>query len=553
MSANRVLIAGAGPVGLTLALDLAWRGVGSCILDPLLDVHPHPRAISIGVRSMEHFRRLGLDRKVIDAGVPRARALDVIYLTRMCGREIFRFPIPSIDALARDGDALAAETPEIAASPYYKTWTAQAPLERLLRREVAAAPLITTRYGWRLDSFAETDDGVTAEIVDTASGRREVVATPYLIGCDGASSTVRSRLGIAMSGRGTLGDAVGLYFRAPDLAERLGPRPGVMYWILAPGCGGVIYTIDGGDEWVFNRYFAPDETGTAGDPVALIRRALGAPIDIEVLSAQSWSPRQLVADRYGTRRVFLAGDACHLFVPTGGFGMNTGIGDAVDLAWKIAARLAGWSGANLLASYEAERRPIGLYNTREAADNYDKSGALFAVPAALEAAGAAGAAARASVAALLPPKIKHFAPIGVHLGYRYENSPIIVPDGTPPPAMESANYTPTARPGHRAPHAWIGPGQSTLDLYGRGFTLLRLGESKADVGGLAAAAQRAHLPFAIVDLEAAAVTDLYEAKLVLVRPDGHVAWRGDAPPLDREALIDRVRGASPPPSGTVIR
>lgn len=543
MSANRVLIAGAGPVGLTLALDLASRGVASCIVDPLLDVHPHPRAISIGVRSMEHFRRLGLDQKVIDAGVPRARALDVIYVTRMCGREIFRFPIPSIDALERDGETLAAQTPEIAASPYYKTWTAQAPLERLLRREVAAAPTVMTRYGWRLDSFAEKDDRVTAQIVHAATGRREAVDASYLIGCDGAGSTVRSRLDIAMSGRGTLGDAVGLYFRAPGLAERLGPRPGVMYWILASGCGGVIYTIDGGDEWVFNRYLAPGEAGTQDDPVALIQRAVGAPLDIELLSAQSWLPRQLVADRYGTCRCFLAGDACHLFVPTGGFGMNTGIGDAVDLAWKIAARLAGWGGANLLASYEAERRPVGLYNTCEAADNYDKSGALFMVPAALEAEGAAGDAARASIAALLPPKIKHFAPIGVHLGYRYENSPIIVPDGTAPPPMETASYTPTTRPGHRAPHAWIAPGRSTLDLYGRGFVLLRFGATKDDVGGLAAAARCARVPFEIVDLDAAAATDLYETKLVLVRPDGHVAWRGDAPPMDAEGLIERVRGA----------
>lgn len=542
MKASQVLIAGAGPVGLTLALDLAWRGVASCLLDPLLEVHPHPRAISIGVRTMEHFRRLGLDQKVIDAGVPRSRALDVVYMTRMGGREIFRFAIPSIDALARDGAVLAAQTPEIAASPYYKTWTAQAPLERLLRREVAAAPLITTRYGWRLDAFTETDAGVTAQIVDTASGRSERVDASYLIGCDGAGSTVRNRLGIAMSGRGTLGNAIGLYFRAPGLAERLGKPLGVMYWILAPGCGGVIYTIDGGDEWVFNRYLAAGEAGTPDDPVALIQRALGMPVEIELLSAQSWLPRQLVADRYSTHRCFLAGDACHLFVPTGGFGMNTGIGDAVDLAWKIAARLSGWGGAHLLASYEAERRPVGIYNTAEAADNYDKSGALFAVPAALEAEGAVGDAARAAIAALLPPKIKHFAPIGVHLGYRYADSPIIVPDGTALPPMENASYTPTTRPGHRAPHAWIGRGQSTLDLYGRGFTLLRFGAMKANTAGLAAAAASAHVPLSIVDLDDGAAAELYETKLVLVRPDGHVAWRGDAPPRDPDAVIECVRG-----------
>ena len=534
-----VLIAGAGPVGLTLALDLAWRGVDCLLVEPLMAVQRHPRAISIGVRTMEHFRRLGLDQKTIDAGVPRSRTLDVVYTTRMLGREIFRFAIPSIDALARDAPRLAMETPEIAASPYYKTWTAQAPLERMLRAEVARSRRIATRYGWRLDSFAEHEDRVAAELVETATGQRHEVTAPYLVGSDGASSTVRAGLGIALSGRGTLGEAAGFYFRAPDLAARLGTSPGVMYWILAPGCSGVVYTIDGGDEWVFNRYYGAGESATEDDPVALIRRAIGADLAIELLSALPWQPRQLVADRYGSRRCFLAGDACHLFVPTGGFGMNTGIGDAVDLAWKIAACLAGWGGTKLLASYEAERRPVGLYNTAEAAENYDRSGAI-PVPAAIEAEGPDGDAARATVAATLPPKIKHFAPIGVHLGYRYENSPLIVPDGTPPPPLDPVRYVPTARPGHRAPHAWIVPGKSTLDLFGAGFTLLRFGGTTGEA--LVEAARDAHMPFSVVDIADRAIAVLYESRLVLVRPDGHVAWRGDAAPEDARFVIDRVRG-----------
>ncbi len=537
-----VLIAGAGPVGLTLALDLAWRGVRSVLVEPLSEVHPHPRAISIGVRTMEHFRRLGLDQKVIDAGVPRSRALDVIYVTRMLGREIFRFPIPSIDALEHERDALAREVPEIAASPYYKTWTAQSPLERMLRAEVARSPLIETRYGWSLCSFEESAAGVVATIIEATSGRQEQIAAQYLVGSDGANSTVRGGLGIRMSGRGTLGEAVGLYFKAPALARRLGSRPGVMYWILAPGCGGVIYTIDGGDEWVFNRYFAPGEAATTEDPIPLIQRAIGAEIPIELLSAQKWLPRQLVADRYQSERCFLAGDSCHLFVPTGGFGMNTGIGDAVDLAWKIAARLEGWGGKNLLASYEAERRPIGLYNTREAADNYDKSGTIFAVPETLEEASTAGDAARAALAALLPPKIKHFAPIGVHLGASYEKSPLIVDDGSPPVPFDPVRYTPSARPGQRAPHAWIAPGKSILDLFGRGFTLLRFGGERSGET-LQAAARAAKLPLTIADIAGEAAARLYERRLVLVRPDGHVAWRGDSLPGDTAALIDRVRGA----------
>ena len=540
MKQVHVLIAGAGPVGLTLAIDLAWRGIPSLLVEPLVTVHPHPRAISIGVRTMEHFRRLGLDQKTIDAGVPRRRALDVIYVTRLLDREVFRFTIPSIDELARDGEALAAATPEIAASPYYKTWTAQSPLERMLRAHAATLPVIETRYGWKLDRFTESDDGVTATIIDIASGKTETIAASYLVGCDGANSVVRNGLGIALSGRGTLGEAAGLYFRAPDLDARLGRRPGVMYWALAPGSAGVLYTINGGDEWVFNRYFAEGESASSDNPIALIQAAVGADVKIELLSAQNWLPRQLVADRYGSKRCFLAGDACHLFVPTGGFGMNTGIGDAIDLAWKIEATLAGWGGTKLLASYETERRPIGLYNTLEAADNYDKSGTIFAVPDAIEDDGPEGDAARNAVAALLPPKIKHFAPIGVHLGYRYEGSPLIVPDGTPAPPIETASYTPSARPGHRAPHAWIAPGHSTLDLFGRGFTLLRFNGERGDA--LITAAHDAGLPLAVHDIVDPAIALLYERHLVLVRPDGHVAWRGDETPHDANALIEAIRG-----------
>ncbi len=537
-----VLIAGAGPVGLTLAADLAWRGIASLIVEPLVAVHPHPRAISIGVRTMEHFRRLGLDQKTIAAGVPRDRPLDVVYCTYMLGREIFRFPIPSIAELERRDEALAKSVPEIAASPYYKTWTAQAPLERMLRAHIAQLPDCDVRYGWRLDSFTETGDAVTARLVENASGRDETVSARYLAGCDGANSVVRTGLGIALAGRGTLGEACGIYFRAKDLDRRLGRRRGVMYWILAPGCTGVIYTIDGRDEFVFNRYFAAGETAEPGDAAALVRRAIGAEIEIEILSVQNWLPRQLVAERYGSARCFLAGDACHLFVPTGGFGMNTGIGDAVDLAWKLEATLNGWGGAMLLPSYEIERRPVGLHNTLEAADNYDKSGDIFVLPATIDDDGAAGEAARAAIAAKLPPKIKHFAPIGVHLGYRYENSPIIVPDGTPAPAFESASYTATARPGHRAPHAWIGKDRSTLDLFGRGFCLMNFAPP-IETSGLGNAAAAIGMPLTGIMLDDPAITALYGSRLVLVRPDGHVAWRGDEVPADPRALIDRVRGA----------
>ena len=275
-----------------------------------------------------------------------------------------------------------------------------------------------------------------------------------------------------------------------------------------------------------------------------MQRALGERLDIDILSVQNWLPRQLVAGRYGSRRVFLAGDACHLFVPTGGFGMNTGIGDAADLAWKIAAVEEGWGGEQLLSTYDTERRPVGQFNTLEAADNYARSGDLFDVSPDLEADSAAGDAARGALAARLPPKIKHFAPIGVHLGYRYEGSPLIVPDGTPEPALETANYTPTARPGHRAPHAWLADGRSLLDCFGRGFVLLRLGADAPASEAMSGAASGTGVPLSVVTVKDAKVASLYERRLVLVRPDGHVAWRADTEPENAATLMARVAGQS---------
>ncbi len=537
-----VVIAGAGPVGLTLAAELAWRGLRCIVVDPQIEVNPHPRAISIGVRSMEHFRRLGLDQRVIDAGVPRNQALDVVYVTRMLGEEIHRFSIPSINALKADAAALAQSIPETTASPYYKTWTAQAPLERMLRAHVEASPLIELRLGWRIETFRQDSGGVDIELVEEASGQGKTVRTQYLAGCDGAKSAVRTGLGIKLTGRGTLGIALGLYFRAPALRAALGRNAGVMYWPLAPGCGGTIYTIDGGDEWVFNRYFKSEEEARQQNPQQLIQAAIGGDIDVEIISALEWLPRQLVAESYGEGRVVLAGDACHLFVPTGGFGMNTGIGDTADLAWKIAAVLQSWGSPALVGTYDSERRPIGTRNTLEAADNYARSGDIFAHAIDIETPGATGAAARRALAEKLPPKIKHFAPIGVHLGYHYEGSPIVVSDATRAPPHDAASYTPTARPGHRAPHFWLREGFSTLDMFGRGFVLLCFGVDGAKGEPMLAAARKTGVPMRLERIDNAAAAQLYERRFVLVRPDGHIAWRSDDMPADASQIIATICG-----------
>jgi hypothetical protein len=280
---------------------------------------------------------------------------------------------------------------------------------------------------------------------------------------------------------------------------------------------------------------------------AAIIAAMGRDFDFEVLSIMPWVRRELVADRYGAGRVFIAGDAAHLTSPTGGFGMNTGIQDAVDLSWKLEAMLKGWGGARLLDSYEIERRPVAIRSVREASGNLNRmlQPRSAKPPAEAFAPGAAGDKARAEFGRAYTEMMKReWFSIGIHLGYRYEGSPLVIPDGTPEPPDEVMDYAPTARPGHRAPHAWLGDGRSTLDLFGRGFVLLRLANNPPEVAALIVASQDANLPLQTVDIADPAIAALYENTLVLVRPDGHVCWRGDSPPPDPSHLIATIRGSS---------
>jgi hypothetical protein len=287
-------------------------------------------------------------------------------------------------------------------------------------------------------------------------------------------------------------------------------------------------------------------THNESDIHAALRRAMGRDFDYEILSVMRWVRRELVADRYSTERVFIAGDAAHLMSPTGGFGMNTGIQDSVDLGWKLAAAVQGWAGSDLLRSYEIERLPVAVRNVTEASSNLGRmlSTRQRQPPPEIFQAGEAGDAARAEYGRWFTETMRHeWFTIGIHLGYRYDNSPIIVPDGTPAPPLSTSTYVQSARPGARAPHAWLPDGRSTLDLFGRGFVLLRLGRDAPRSDGISSTAAAAGVPFEVVELDLAEVNELYGRRLVLVRPDGHVAWRADAEPADARALIDVVRGA----------
>jgi hypothetical protein len=403
-------------------------------------------------------------------------------------------------------------------------------------------------YRTRLESFATSENGVSAEVVEIESGQRRHIEADYLVGCDGANSMVRRALGIGLDGK-TLGHPVHLYFRAPNLLEICGRKPTTFF-----------ITIDRGGVWSNVRVIDPVnamwrlmvlDAGSTIDAEAVdrevyLRRAVGRPLRVEWLGTSVWTRRSVVSQRYAKGRVFLAGDAVHQLSPTGALGMNTGIGDAVDLGWKLAAVLAGWGGTDLLSSYEIERRPIGLRNVGMAAEFYRDHQKGDDDLAFIEDDSTVGAEVRRRIGEALVRDIgRMFRTIGLQIGYRYENSPICIPDRTPAYPDDPEVFVPSARPGSRAPHVWLGEGHSILDLYGRGFVLLRLGADAPDGSRLEEAAAQRRVPLKTITITDCEAMQLYEKRLVLVRPDGHVAWRGDASPQEAAAVIDRVRGAVP--------
>ena len=531
-----VLIVGGGPVGLALAAELGWRGTGCELVEQGDGVITTPKMNEVNVRTMEFCRRWGIADQVLNCPFPADYPFDVVFVTSLGGYEIGRMP----------RSARAQQRPE-SYSPMRLQACSQLWFDPILRRFAQSMPGVTLRHRVKLESFEDQGGAVIADLVDVETGQRELVETQYLVGCDGATSFVRGALGIGLSGEVALSHPLHLFFRAPDLLKNCDKQPGTFFLAIdRDGLWANIRIIDPVNAvW---RLMVLDSDGKQTpdtvDRDALVKRAVGRHIDVEQLGLSIWTRRSLVADRYGNGRVFLAGDAVHQLSPTGALGMNTGIGDAVDLGWKLAATLQGWGGPQLLASYDAERRPVGLRNVGATTEFYLAHEDFDADLAAIEDDGAEGLALRERLGPLLVDRIgRMFRTIGLQIGYRYAGSPIVVPDGTAAPKDDPENFVASAHPGSRAPHAVLGDGRSTLDLFGRGFTLLRFGET-AGTAEIEAAARQRNVPLRTQVLDDPAAAKLYERRLVLVRPDGHVAWRGDVLDRDPLALIDRVRGAA---------
>jgi 2-polyprenyl-6-methoxyphenol hydroxylase-like FAD-dependent oxidoreductase len=494
-----------------------------------------PKMNEVSTRTMEICRRWGMADRVLNCPFPADYPLDVAFVTTIFGHEIGRVKRPP----------RAGQEPE-PYSPYRLQACSQMWFDPMLCDMARSFPHVSLHYRNRLERFTVAADGVHAEVLDRDSGETREIVADYLVGCDGATSPVREALGIALEGKEVISNPVHMYFRAPDLVKKAGKQPATFFLPAdAEGLWGNVRVIDPVNAMWRLMVDATDGTATAEtvDREGYLRRAMGRPLDVEWLGVNIWKRRSVVAESYGSGRVFLAGDSVHQLSPTGALGMNSGVGDAVDLGWKLAAVLQGWGGDNLLASYDAERRLIGARNVRAATQFYANNEGFGRGYTALEEDSAAGAAERAKLGASMVDHVgQEFRTTGLQLGYRYEDSPICVPDGTPEPPDEAADYVPTARPGSRAPHIWLGKDRTILDLFGRGYTLLRFSKT-ADGAGIEAAARTRGVPLEIADIDHSEAADLYERRLVLVRPDGHVAWRADAAPADPLALIDRVRGA----------
>lgn len=542
MNDARVLIVGGGCVGLSLAAELGWRGVPCLLLEERPGPTHQPKCNLVNMRSMEHFRRLGVADAVRAAGIPADHPQDVVFGTRICGHVIHRFAYPSRrDAATHDGP-IAFGSQQAAELPQR---VSQIHLEPVLRAHAASFPDVELRFGWRSLGVQQDAHGVEVEALEVATGRRARLGAGWLAACDGASSPIRAALGIEMQGRAAVAMQYAVFFRCPELRARNRLGAGVMYMLVNPDLRGVLVDVEGGSSarFVLHVTMPADVDFDAVDEGELIRRAIGEDLEFEVLEKHPWRAHLLVAERYRQGRVFLAGDAAHLLIPTGGFGMNTGVGDAVDLGWKLAATLQGWGGHALLDAYEIERRAIGLRNVAASRENAARL-ASAPLPPDIERDDADGEALRARIGAVIAERNRvEFESAGVQLGYRYDPSPLCVGDGTPPPPDDEHEYVPTARPGSRLPHWTLVDGAALYDRLGRDFTLLCVGKGRPDVAPLEKAATAIGLPLAVLRCDESGLRDLCAADLVLVRPDQHVAWRGAALPADCGALLDTVRGA----------
>ncbi|MBO9649366.1 MAG: FAD-dependent oxidoreductase [Variovorax sp.] len=541
-----VLVVGAGPVGLTLAMDLASRGVKVAIVEVRAYAEPpNVKCNHVAARTMERFRRLGVAQKLRSTGLPEDYPNDVTFRTSMTGTELSRIPIPGRGEryTSKEGPDTWWPTPE----PPHRI--NQLYLEPVLLEHTAALPGVTLLNRTQLTSFTQGVDAIEAISLDLESETSRTIRCRYLVGCDGGSSSVRKAIGSKLEGTAVVQRVQSTFIRAPQLRSMLPGKPSWCYYSVNPRRCGTVFAIDGKETWLVHNHLNPAELDFESvDRDWSIRQILGVGPDFEyeVVSKEDWVGRRLVADRFRDRNVFIAGDASHLWVPYAGYGMNAGIADALNLSWLLAARVQGWGEASILDAYEAERQPITAQVSHFAMNHAAKMiKARSAVPANIEEPSAEGAAARDRIGReAYDLNVEQYCCAGLNFGYYYVGSPIIASDDEIPPEYSMGSFTPSTVPGCRAPHFWLSDGRSLYDAFGAGYTLLRF-DPAVDIEAFRSAAASRGVPLRVLDLSGEKVPEAYQHKLVLCRDDQHVAWRSNSAPEDAMALVDMLRGARP--------
>jgi 2-polyprenyl-6-methoxyphenol hydroxylase-like FAD-dependent oxidoreductase len=537
-----VLVVGAGPVGLCLAGDLGLRGHRVTVIDKLDGKIEQPKMDMVGIRTMEYCRRWGLTDKVQQAGYNRDYPQDNVFLTTLRGWEIGRQVMPSMND--------ERPPPE---SPATRERCPQNFFDPVLRDFATSQSGVELHYSQEYLEFSQDDAGVTSTVRDLQTGETRTVRSRFLVACDGGNSIIRKQLDVEMHGAGLLTYTTNVIFEAKGFNELHDKTPGYRYMFIDDkGAWGTIVAIDGRDRWRMSIIGdkTPQPFYTAEECKEFAYRMVGCTFDMNVLSIMPWIRSELVADRYSDGRVILCGDACHRTSPTAGLGMNTGIGDAVDLSWKLSALLQGWGGPGLLQAYDDERIPIAKRFTQFSTGNLSTMKGAMAGGPLLEDSDE-GRETRRRLRKYLDEGLRReWFSLNMHLGNRYMQSPIVVYNEVEDPALVEAEYheaivyNQSSRPGARAPHAWLRDGRSTIDLFGRGFVLLTFSDADfaAAQASFADAAAGMSVPLEIVHVAQPDVANVYDRRFVLVRPDGHVAWRAEALPEDAGTLLAQVSG-----------
>lgn len=530
-----VIVVGAGPVGMTLAIDLGRRGVRTLLLEKDQATKQYPKMDRSNARTMEIYRRLGIAERVRSLGYPPDASMDVFIVTRLCDPPLATLHYPSVaEHRGRIAECIDGSEP---LEPYQLV--SQNDLEPLLKEVAESTPNVTVKFGCELKDFSQDDEGVAAAL-QTVDGRTVEVRAPYLVGCDGGASTVRKGLGIKLQGQGSIRALRQISFYSDELYERIPIGQGRHYYFADKESASFVVQ---GSRKVFTMNAI---LGDDADVEQAIRERVGFDFEFKVISSTHWKHHLLIAERYRDKRVLIAGDAAHLVIPTGGLGMNTGIGDAIDLSWKLAGTIAGWGGPNLLDSYEWERRKVGLRNVQAAGWAAQGMGMWRSLwkPHVMEDS-PEGAALRAQISSAAEQHHRRVHEmVGVELGYSYAGSPLIAWEEGNAGEWDTTKYTQHTRPGVRIPHMWLKDGRALQDALGCGYTLLDLtGQYATD--RLQARFAAAGAPLDVLHLDEPRIRAVFGHPLLLLRPDLHIFWRGDALPaaLDEFVLAATGHGA----------